>query len=62
MCPLKFAKNHFNTNFNFTGKQSSRKHKKEIDVDFIAGEFLQCYLNGNSINYPKVLIEIAWGK
>lgn len=34
--------------------------RDEIDVDFIAGDFLQCYLNGTSIAYPQVLIEIAW--
>ena len=38
------------------------KHKKGIDVDFIAGDFLQCFLYGTSIDYPKVLIEIAWEK
>ena len=36
------------------------KHKKGIDVDFDEGEFLQFYLNGNTIDYPQVLIEITW--
>ena len=31
-----------------------------INIDFDEGDFLQCYLNGNSIDYPQVLIEIAW--
>ena len=31
-----------------------------IHKDFIANDFLQCYLNGTSIAYPQVLIEIAW--
>ena len=31
-----------------------------INIDFDEGDFLQCYLDGNSIDYPQVLIEIAW--
>ena len=36
------------------------KHVTTINVDFDKGDFLQCYLNGNTIDYPQVLIEIAW--
>jgi hypothetical protein len=36
------------------------KHDTTINIDFDEGDFLQCYLNGNTIDYPQVLIEIAW--
>ncbi|WP_298782772.1 hypothetical protein, partial [uncultured Polaribacter sp.] len=35
-------------------------HDTTINVDFVEGDFLQCYLSGSSIDYPQVLIEIAW--
>ena len=35
-------------------------HNNTINVDFNEGDFLQCYLNGNSIDFPQVLIEVAW--
>ena len=35
-------------------------HDVSIDVDFDEGDYLQCYLVGTSIDYPQVLIEIAW--
>jgi hypothetical protein len=35
-------------------------HNTTINIDFNEGDFLQCYLNGTSIDYPQVLIEIAW--
>ena len=35
-------------------------HDTTININFEEGDFLQCYLNGNSIDYPQVLIEIAW--
>uniref|UniRef100_UPI0026226DF9 hypothetical protein n=1 Tax=uncultured Polaribacter sp. TaxID=174711 RepID=UPI0026226DF9 len=37
-------------------------HDTTINVDFEEGDFLQCYLSGSSIDYPQVLIEIAWRK
>ena len=41
-------------------KTESGKHVTTINVDFEAGEFLQCYLNASAVAYPQVLIEIAW--
>ena len=41
----------------------SGKHVTErltIHEDFIANDFLQCYLNASAVAYPQVLIEIAW--
>ena len=36
------------------------KHVTTINVDFDEGEFLQCYLDASAVEYPQVLIEIAW--
>ena len=35
-------------------------HSTTINTDFDEGDFLQCYLNGNSIDFPQVLIETTW--
>ena len=35
-------------------------HDNTVDVDFDEGDYLQCYLQGNSIDYPQVFIEVAW--
>lgn len=39
---------------------SEGNHDITIDVDFNEGDFLQCYLNGTDIEYPQVMLEIAW--
>lgn len=39
---------------------SQGNHDATINVDFDEGDFLQCYLNGTSIDYPQVMLEIAW--
>jgi hypothetical protein len=36
------------------------KHVTTINVDFDEGDFLQCYLDASAVQYPQVLIEIAW--
>ncbi len=41
-------------------QNSQGNHDAAVNVDFEEGDFLQCYLNGNNIEYPQVLIEIAW--
>ena len=42
---------------NVQGNESSN-----INVDINQGDFLQAYVNGTSVDYPEVLIEIAWRK
>jgi hypothetical protein len=36
------------------------KHDTTINIDFDEGDFLQCYLDASAVEYPQVLIEIAW--
>ncbi len=38
------------------------RHDNTINIDFNEGDFLQCFLNGTDIDFPQVLIEIAWRK
>ena len=37
-------------------------HNKSINIDVSAGDYIKAYCNGNSIDYPQGLIEIAWRK
>ncbi|WP_299160609.1 hypothetical protein [uncultured Tenacibaculum sp.] len=37
-------------------------HNNTINVNVNEGDFIQAYCNGNSIDFPQVLIEIAWRK
>jgi len=43
-----------------TVTNSQGNHDTTINVDFDEGDFLQCYLNGVSVDYPEVMVEIAW--
>ncbi|CAL2105162.1 conserved hypothetical protein [Tenacibaculum sp. 190524A02b] len=43
-----------------TVTNSQGNHDTTINIDFNEGDFLQCYLNGTSIDYPQVMVEIAW--
>ena len=48
------------TSITMTGVQGN--HNNTINVDINEGDFIQAYCNGVSIDYPEVLIEIAWRK
>ncbi len=37
-------------------------HNNTLNIDISEGDFIQAYCNGNSIDYPQTLIEIAWRK
>ncbi|CAM1333033.1 hypothetical protein [Tenacibaculum aestuariivivum] len=37
-------------------------HNNTINVNINEGDYIQAYCNGTSIDYPEVLIEIAWRK
>jgi hypothetical protein len=37
-------------------------HDNTLNIDISAGDFIQAYCNGNSIDFPQTLIEIAWRK
>lgn len=37
-------------------------HNTALDIDFDEGDYLQAYCNGEDVNRPETLIEIAWRK
>lgn len=48
------------TVISITVNNSQGAHSTTINIDFDEGDFLQCFLNGTSIDYPQVMLEISW--
>lgn len=62
-CTIEIRKNDTTTIISsLTLTNEEGRHDNTINVDFDEGDFLQCYLNGTDIDFPQVLIEIAWRK
>ncbi len=45
-----------------TISNSKGNHSNTVNINVNEGDYLQAYCNGNSIDYPQTLIEIAWRK
>ncbi|NER18612.1 hypothetical protein [Spongiivirga citrea] len=62
-CTIEIRKNDTTTIVSsLTLTNEEGRHDNTINIDFNEGDFLQCFLNGTDINFPQVLIEIAWRK
>jgi len=62
-CTIEIRKNDTTTIISsLTLTNEEGRHDNTINIDFNEGDFLQCFLNGTDIDFPQVLIEIAWRK